>query len=118
MYPARLRAGRLVRTELLTLASAITDDPGVIRSLRMPTDQIVTLLIAERDKLTRAIEVLQGARRRGRAAEESIRGVGSLIGSHTERTQAWNCSAAARQAQSRRINRSLPLLLIGTVNPY
>jgi hypothetical protein len=34
----------------------------------MPTDQIVALLIAERDKLDRAIHVLQdgGAKRRGR----------------------------------------------------
>jgi hypothetical protein len=32
----------------------------------MPTDHIVALLIAERDKLTRAIEALQGTRRRGR----------------------------------------------------
>ncbi len=33
----------------------------------MPTEQIVALLIAERDRLNRAIEALQGpARRRGR----------------------------------------------------
>jgi len=33
----------------------------------MPTDQILALLIAERDKLTRAIDALQGpAKRRGR----------------------------------------------------
>jgi hypothetical protein len=33
----------------------------------MPTDHIVALLIAERDKLNRAIEALQGpAKRRGR----------------------------------------------------
>ena len=33
----------------------------------MPTDQIVALLIAERDRLNRAIEVLQGPiKRRGR----------------------------------------------------
>jgi hypothetical protein len=33
----------------------------------MPTDHILTLLIAERDKLNRAIEALQGsAKRRGR----------------------------------------------------
>jgi len=33
----------------------------------MPTDHIVSLLIAERDKLSRAIEALQGVvRRRGR----------------------------------------------------
>ena len=31
----------------------------------MPTDQILHLLISERDKLTRAIEALQGSSRRG-----------------------------------------------------
>jgi hypothetical protein len=35
--------------------------------LSMPTEQILALLIAERDKLSRAIEVLQGStKRRGR----------------------------------------------------
>ena|ERR1700674_2192996 len=32
----------------------------------MPTDHILSLLIAERDKLNRAIEALQPAKRRGR----------------------------------------------------
>jgi hypothetical protein len=32
----------------------------MIRSTLMPTDQIVALLIAERDKLDRAIEALKG----------------------------------------------------------
>jgi hypothetical protein len=32
---------------------------------QMATDHILTLLIAERDKLTRAIEVLEGTSRRG-----------------------------------------------------
>ena len=35
----------------------------------MPTDHIVELLIEERDKLNRAIEVLQGEKRRGRPAK-------------------------------------------------
>src|SRR5436309_2685964 len=41
----------------------------VIRYRLMPTDQIVALLIAERDRLDRAIQVLQdgGAIRRGRS---------------------------------------------------
>jgi hypothetical protein len=38
----------------------------VIRSNYMVTDDILALLIQERDKLNRAIEALQGARRRGR----------------------------------------------------
>ena len=32
----------------------------------MPTEQILQLLIQERDRLTRAIEALQGTKRRGR----------------------------------------------------
>jgi hypothetical protein len=32
----------------------------------MPTEHILTLLIQERDKINRAIEVLQGSKRRGR----------------------------------------------------
>jgi hypothetical protein len=35
----------------------------VLRCLQMPTDHILSLLISERDKLNRAIEVLQGAPR-------------------------------------------------------
>jgi hypothetical protein len=39
----------------------------------MPTDQIVTLLISERDRLTRAIEALQGpTKRRGRPPKNSL----------------------------------------------
>ena len=34
--------------------------------LQMPTDHILSLLISERDKLTRAIDVLQGTSRGGR----------------------------------------------------
>ena len=39
----------------------------------MPTDQILTLLISERDKLTRAIEALQGpTKRRGRPPKNPL----------------------------------------------
>jgi hypothetical protein len=39
----------------------------------MPTEHILSLLIAERDKLSRAIEVLQGpARRRGRPPKNPL----------------------------------------------
>jgi hypothetical protein len=37
----------------------------------MPTDHIVSLLIAERDKLNRAIEALQGAAKKPVAAEQT-----------------------------------------------
>jgi hypothetical protein len=35
----------------------------------MPTNHIIALLIQEREKLNRAIEALQGTKRRGRAAK-------------------------------------------------
>ena len=41
--------------------------------LSMPTEQILALLIAERDKLNRAIEVLQGpTKRRGRPPKNPL----------------------------------------------
>jgi len=43
--------------------------------LSMPTEQILALLIAERDKLNRAIEVLQGpTKRRGRPPKNPLTG--------------------------------------------
>jgi hypothetical protein len=38
----------------------------------MPTEQILALLIQERDKLIRAIEVLQGTKRRGRPPKKLL----------------------------------------------
>jgi len=38
----------------------------------MPTDQILSLLIAERDKLNRAIEVLQDTPRRGGRPRKNV----------------------------------------------
>jgi len=59
----------------------------------MPTEHIVALLIAERDKLNRAIEALQGAeRRRGRPA-----------GRAPGRKRGGTMSAEARAAQSARM---------------
>jgi hypothetical protein len=72
----------------------------------MPTDQIVALLIAERDKLDRAIQVLQdgGARRRGRppknatlnhpSVPDSVKPASATTLDHPKRTM----SAAGRKA--------------------
>jgi len=38
----------------------------------MPTEHIIALLIAERDKLDRAIEALQGPKRRGRPPKNPL----------------------------------------------
>ena len=62
----------------------------------MPTEHILALLIAERDKLNRAIEALQGSvRRRGRPA-----GTG---GATHRKKRGGTMSAEARAAQSERM---------------
>ena len=67
-------------------------------SLRvMPNEQIVSLLIAERDKLNRAIEALQGPTvRRGRPPKQAIE-------TPTKTRKRKGMSAASRKAQSERM---------------
>ncbi len=66
----------------------------------MPTDHIVTLLIAERDKLTRAIEVLQGTKRRGRPRKNlSVSPV--VLPAPTPNGRHGGMTDAARKAQSK-----------------
>jgi hypothetical protein len=65
----------------------------------MPTDQILSLLIAERDKLNRAIEALQGTtKRRGRPPKSPE----AIIPTVTNNRRGA-MSAAARKAQSKRM---------------
>jgi hypothetical protein len=60
----------------------------------MPTDHIVTLLIAEREKLTRAIEALQGpTKHRGRPPKSAI----AASVPATEAPKKRHVSAAARR---------------------
>jgi hypothetical protein len=68
----------------------------------MPTDHIVTLLIAERDKLTHAIEVLQGARRRGRPPKNPL-AILAATSAPAPNGRRGGMTAAARKAQSRRM---------------
>jgi hypothetical protein len=67
----------------------------------MPTEHIIALLIAERDKLSRAIEALQGsAKRRGRPAKIAIAATPAIaIKSKAKRKR----SAAQRKAQAERM---------------
>jgi hypothetical protein len=58
----------------------------------MPTDHIIALLIAERDKLNVAIEALQGSKRRGRPA-----------GSPTPKRKKRVFTAAQRKQQANRM---------------
>lgn len=62
----------------------------------MPTDQIVALLIAERDRLTRAIEALQGpTRRRGHPPAVAQRDGASVTAAAPKKR---TISAAGRKA--------------------
>ncbi len=65
----------------------------------MPTEHIIALLIAERDKLNRAIEVLQGAKRRGRPPKNPL----ALVGSAAPVRKARTFSAAQRKQQAARM---------------
>ena len=68
----------------------------------MPIEQILALLIAERDKLNKAIEALQGpVRRRGRPPKNP-----SAIASPVpEKKRGPKRTAAARKAQSERMKK-------------
>ena len=73
----------------------------------MPTDQIVALLIAERDRLNRAIEVLQGPiKRRGRPPKNAgaMTPAAALADSKPRRGRK-GMSTAARKAQSARMKK-------------
>jgi hypothetical protein len=66
----------------------------------MPTEHILTLLIQERDKLNRAIEVLQGTKQRGRPPQNSLAAVAPAEnGARKTRT----FSAAQRKKQAARM---------------
>jgi hypothetical protein len=77
----------------------------------MPTEHIIALLIAERDKLNRAIEALQGpAKRRGRppknlvaaaAAAAQVAPVAPVPAATAKKRRGL--SAVARKAQSNRM---------------
>jgi hypothetical protein len=67
----------------------------------MPTDHILALLIEERDKLTRAIETLQGPTlRRGRPPKNAS-AIAATTPAATNHKRGM--SSAARKVQSRRM---------------
>jgi len=77
----------------------------------MPTDHILALLIAERDKLNRAIEALQGpTKRRGRPAKSGwtfytpySRNTGVEPTTATPKRRKRRFSAAQREAAAERM---------------
>jgi hypothetical protein len=70
----------------------------------MPTDQIIALLIAERDKLNRAIEALGGivGKRKGRPPKNPLSPAAPPPAAPAK-TRRGGMSAAARKAQSARM---------------
>ena len=68
----------------------------------MPTDQILSLLITERDKLNRAIEALQGTPRRGgRPRKKAVPATDAETNTdHPRKRARW--TAAMRKAASER----------------
>jgi hypothetical protein len=68
----------------------------------MPTEQIVVLLIAERDKLNRAIEVLQGTKGRGRPPKNPLAAAASGA-SPPPKKQRRTFTATQRKEQAERM---------------
>jgi hypothetical protein len=73
----------------------------------VPTEHIVALLIAERDKLNRAIEVLQGPMKRlGRPPKNALNGVTPRVAVETPqpaKKQRRKVTAAQRKQQAERM---------------
>ncbi len=65
----------------------------------MPTEHIIALLVAERDKLNRAIGELQGTKRRGRPPKNPL----STPAHASPKKRRGGMTAAARKAQSLRM---------------
>jgi len=73
----------------------------MVRCLQMPTNDILTLLIAERDKLNRAIEVLQGTPRTAPQPKKATPATDvAPATNHTPKRRAW--TPAMRLAARRR----------------
>jgi hypothetical protein len=67
----------------------------------MPTDQILALLIEERDKLTRAIDVLQGTSRSATQPKKATLAIDATPApNHTPKRRGW--TPAMRLAAKRR----------------
>jgi hypothetical protein len=72
----------------------------MVRSWLMPIEQILALLIAERDRLNAAIEALQGARRRGRPPKNPLLAIHSAPAKKRRGMSAANRKAAAARMRA------------------
>jgi hypothetical protein len=66
----------------------------------MPTEHIIALLIAEREKLDRAIEALQGSKRRGRPPKNPLGVIPDAPGKKRRGMSAANRKAAAARMKA------------------
>jgi hypothetical protein len=70
----------------------------------MPTDQIIALLILERDKLNRAIELLQGpTKRRGRPPKNPLTAAVPVASPAPAKKRRRKFTAAQRKRQAARM---------------
>ena len=79
----------------------------VVRSESMQTHEILSLLVAERDKLNKAIDALQGpTKRRGRPPKNSLANAPAWVTGQPDKTERKKHSrkftAAQRKEQSQR----------------
>lgn len=75
----------------------------MLRFPRMPTDHILALLIAERDKLNRAIEALQGpTKRRGRPPKNPLNAAPTEVAKPAKKKRR-KFSTAQREAAAERM---------------
>jgi hypothetical protein len=68
----------------------------------MPADQIISLIIQERDKLNRAIEALEGTKCRGRPPKNTVALVSSEPSPNGKYGRTFNASQG--KAQAKRMN--------------
>jgi hypothetical protein len=72
----------------------------------MTTDHIVALLVAERDRLNRAIEVLQGpTKRRGRPPKNPLAAVTATVAEPAPARKKRTFTAAQRKEQAARMKK-------------
>ena len=69
----------------------------------MPTEQILALLIQERDKLNRAIEALEGPKRRGRPPKNILTATAPVNSPKPAKRKRRTFTAAQRKQQAERM---------------
>jgi hypothetical protein len=77
---------------------------SVLELFVMPSEQILTLLLSERDKLNRAIEALQGtAKRRGRPPKNAAAALTAAVEAPAPAKARRKRTTAQKKAQAERM---------------